>query len=53
MIGALALVSLIAGGALAYAGERLPAQVQLLENTGGALLLAGLALIGSALPIMP
>ena len=34
MIGVLALVSLIAGGALAYAGERIPAQVELLEGTG-------------------
>jgi hypothetical protein len=53
MIGAIGLIGLLAGGALAYAAERVPARAALLEGSGGALLLAGLALIGSGLPILP
>jgi hypothetical protein len=41
------------GGALACAAEHVPARAPLLEGGGGVLLLAGLALIGSALPFIP
>jgi hypothetical protein len=51
MLIAASLMSLLLGTTLACAAERLPAQVSLLENSGGALLIAGLALIGAGLPI--
>ncbi len=50
MIAAVGLMSLLIGTALACAAERVPARVAILENSGGALLIAGLALIGSGLP---
>ena len=53
VVGTLGAVSLLLGSALAYAAERVPARVELLEGSSGALLLAGLALIGSGLPFVP
>ncbi len=50
MIAAVSVMSLLLGTALACAADRLPSQVEVLESSGGALLLAGLALIGSGLP---
>jgi hypothetical protein len=50
MIAAVSLLSLFLGTALACAAERVPSRVVVLENSGGALLIAGLALIGSGLP---
>ena len=50
MIAAVSLVSLLLGTALACAAEHVPDYVEVLEGGGGALVLAGLALIGSALP---
>ena len=53
MVGVIGAISLLLGGALAYAAERVPARMELLESSGGAFLLAGLALIGSSLPMVP
>jgi hypothetical protein len=50
MIGALSLLSVIAGAAAAYYAARFPAHVEALETGAGALLIGGLALLGSALP---
>jgi hypothetical protein len=50
MIGALSLLSVIAGAAVAYYANRFPAHVEALETSAGALLIGGLALLGSALP---
>jgi hypothetical protein len=50
MIAAASLLSLVLGTALACAAERVPTQLRVLESSGGALLIVGLALIGSALP---
>ena len=51
MIGAIGLTSLLLGTMLAYAAERVPDRVELLEGAGGVLLIAGLALLGFLLPI--
>ncbi|MEA2904264.1 MAG: hypothetical protein QOI12_1651 [Alphaproteobacteria bacterium] len=53
MIGALSAVTLFLGAATAYAAEHVPSKLKLLESCGGALLVAGLALLGSALPLFP
>ncbi len=53
MIAIAALTSLLVGTALACAADRMPAHVEIFERSGGALLLAGLALIGSGLPFVP
>ena len=53
MMIALSAVSLVLGTAIACAAERVPAHVKLMESGGGALLVAGLALIGFALPHVP
>jgi hypothetical protein len=50
MAAALSLASIVLGAALAYVAERHPAHVEALETGGGVLLIAGLALLGSALP---
>jgi hypothetical protein len=52
MICAVSLASLLLGAALAYAADRFPSRLKLLEATGGALLVTGLALIGSGLPLV-
>lgn len=50
MIAAASLLSVVAGAALACAAERYPAQVDKFQTGGGVLLVAGLMLIGSAIP---
>lgn len=51
MIAILSAASLFAGGALSYASTRTPARTDHYELWGGRLLLAGLVLIGSGLPL--
>jgi len=53
MIFALAAFSLVLGAAAARSAEFVPRHVKLLENCGGALLVGGLALLGSTLPMLP
>jgi hypothetical protein len=50
MAGAFSLISVVLGGAVAAVAERFPARVETLETCAGALLIGGLALLGSALP---
>ena len=51
MICAVSLIGLLLGATLAYAADRIPTHTALLEGSGGALLVAGLALLGSGLPL--
>jgi hypothetical protein len=53
MILALAAFSLVLGAVTARAAQLAPRYVKLLENCSGALLVGGLALLGSALPMLP
>jgi hypothetical protein len=50
MLGIAGLLSVVAGGVLAYFAERLPAQIELLETAAGVLVLGGFALAGYAMP---
>ena len=50
MISLLSLVSLAAGGTLAYAACRFPGRSAELETYGGLLLIGGLVLLGAGLP---
>jgi len=50
MIAAISVVSLALGAGIAYVAERYPAHVEALETGAGALLIGGLALLGSGLP---
>jgi hypothetical protein len=52
MIGAAGLLCVLLGAVIAYFAERFPAHVETLETGAGVLLIGGLALAGSALPIM-
>jgi|SoiMethySBSTD1v2_1073268.scaffolds.fasta_scaffold468147_2 hypothetical protein len=49
MICAMSLVSVVLGASVAYAADRFPAHVEVLETGAGVLLLSGFALAGSAL----
>lgn len=51
MIAVISLVSVLAGVLLATVAERYPAHVATLETCAGVLLIGGLALMGSGLPI--
>ncbi len=50
MVGAVSLLSVILGGALASVAGRFPAHVEMLETSAGTLLIGGLALLGLSLP---
>ncbi len=52
MIGIVSLISVMAGAAAAYLAERLPTRVEAIETGAGFLLIGGLALLGSALPVI-
>ena len=52
VIGILSLLSVMSGTAIAYLAKRFPAQIELLETGAGALLLGGLALASSGLPVI-
>ena len=51
MIAVLSAASLFVGGALSYASTRVPERTAHYELWSGRLLLAGLVLIGSSLPL--
>jgi hypothetical protein len=53
MITVLGAVSVVLGVSAAYAATVVPAHLKLLESSGGALLVAGFALLGAALPYTP
>lgn len=50
MVGAASLMSVVIGAAIAYFADRFPTHGEALETSAGALLIGGLALLGSALP---
>lgn len=50
MLGALSVVSVGLGSALAFGAQQLPSRTEALETWAGALLIVGLGLLGSALP---
>jgi len=50
MVAAASVISLLLGTALACTAERVPSHIALMEGSGGALLLAGFAMIGACLP---
>ena len=52
MFGAVGLLSVAIGAAVAYAAKRFPAHVETMETGAGFLLLSGFALTGMALPAM-
>jgi hypothetical protein len=52
VIGILSLLSVMSGTAIAYLADRFPAHIELLETGAGALLLGGLALASSGLPVI-
>ena len=52
MIGILSLLSVMSGTTIAYLANRFPAHLELLETGAGALLLGGLALASSSLPVI-
>jgi len=52
MLGAISLLSVMAGAVTAYLAERFPARVETLETGAGALIIGGFALLGCALPAM-
>jgi hypothetical protein len=51
VLGATSLISILTGATLAWAATQVAAHAPLLERCGGALLVFGLALLGSALPL--
>jgi|GEM_PF-1840208 len=52
VVGILGLLSVMTGAAVAYFAERFPAHLEALETGAGALLIGGLALASSGLPII-
>jgi hypothetical protein len=50
VVNALSLISIVSGASLAWLARRFPGHVESLETGGGLLLIAGLALLGAALP---
>lgn len=49
MAAAISVISMLAGTAFAYAGDRMPTDRAMLERAGGFCLLAGLSVLGGAL----
>jgi len=52
MIAAVSVVSVLLGAAIACIADRFPDHVEALETSAGALLIGGLALLGSGLPVI-
>ena len=52
MLAAVSFISVVLGGTIACLAGRFPAQTEALETAAGALLIGGLALIGSGLPVL-
>ncbi|MGE0752446.1 MAG: hypothetical protein AB7K64_17890 [Variibacter sp.] len=49
MVAAISVISLVSGACAAYSAPMLPERTEFLEWCGGALLIAGLAMIGGGL----
>jgi hypothetical protein len=52
MLDIVSLISVTVGAVAAYLGERLPKHAEAIETGAGFLLIGGLSLLGSALPII-
>jgi hypothetical protein len=52
VVGILGLLSVMTGAVVAYLASRFPAHIEALETGAGALLLGGLALASSGLPVI-
>ena len=52
MVGVAGLLSVMAGGVVAYLSPRFPAQIETFETAAGILLIAGFALTSCALPMI-
>jgi dipeptide/tripeptide permease len=52
MVGAMGLLSVMAGAVGGYLSERFPGYVEALETGAGVLLIGGFALAGCALPVI-
>jgi hypothetical protein len=50
MLGLVGLLSVVAGGIVAYLSPRFPAHIEALETATGLLLIAGFALVACNLP---
>jgi hypothetical protein len=50
MFGFAGLITVIIGGVLAYVAERYPGRTELLQTTGGLLLITGFGLVGWSWP---
>ncbi|MCK5496295.1 MAG: hypothetical protein KAI80_07780 [Hyphomicrobiaceae bacterium] len=53
MSSMVSLISVVLGATIAYVADSFPAQNEALETGAGILLICGLALLGSALPMIP
>jgi hypothetical protein len=53
MIWTAGLATLLLGAAVSKGASRNPAQVVLMERTGGVLILLGIGLLGCSLPFLP
>jgi len=52
MAGVMSVIGVGFGAAVAYAADRVPLHREALETAAGLLLIGGLALLGTALPII-
>jgi hypothetical protein len=52
MIGIVSFITIVLGGVTASIAERFPARIEALETCAGVLLVGGLALLGSSLPVL-
>jgi hypothetical protein len=52
MIAGISLISVVLGAGAAYYADRFPAHIEAVETGAGVLLIGGLALLGSALPLI-
>jgi hypothetical protein len=52
MLGAFSLMSIVVGAAAAAVADRFAKHAEAIETGAGVLLIGGLALLGSALPVM-
>lgn len=52
MVGAMSLIGIVLGTAAACCADRFPTHAETIQTSAGVLLIGGLALLGSALPMV-
>jgi hypothetical protein len=52
MVAAVSVISVMLGAGVAYFANRFPAHIEALETSAGVLLIGGLALMGTGLPVL-